>query len=104
MPSVFPEAFGMVAAEAAAAGCPPVVSRHSGLAEVAAELEAALPPVLAPLVSFPTGDAAALRERLTGLLALSGGGPRDAARDGAAGRRGALELGRDRAAALLGAS
>ncbi len=47
VPSVFPEAFGMVAAEAAAAGCPPVVSRHSGLAEVAAELEAVLPPVLA---------------------------------------------------------
>ena len=55
VPSVFPEAFGMVAAEAAAAGCPPVVSRHSGLAEVAAELEAALPPALGPLVSFPTG-------------------------------------------------
>ncbi len=70
VPSVFPEAFGMVAAEAASAGCPPVVSRHSGLAEVAAELEAALSPVLAPLVAFPTGDAAALRERLTGLLAL----------------------------------
>jgi glycosyltransferase involved in cell wall biosynthesis len=70
VPSVFPEAFGMVAAEAAATGCPPVVSRHSGLAEVAAELEAALPPGLARLVSFPTGDAVALRERLTALLAL----------------------------------
>ncbi len=70
VPSVFPEAFGMVAAEAAAAGCPPVVSRHSGLAEVAAELEAALPPTLAPLVSFPTGDVLALHERLTALLAL----------------------------------
>jgi glycosyltransferase involved in cell wall biosynthesis len=70
VPSVFPEAFGMVAAEAAAAGCPPVVSRHSGLAEVAAELEAALPAGLAPLVTFPTGDAGALRERLAGLLAL----------------------------------
>ena len=70
VPSVFPEAFGMVAAEAAAAGCPPVVSRHSGLAEVAAELEAALPPALAALLGFPAGDAAALRERLVGLLAL----------------------------------
>jgi glycosyltransferase involved in cell wall biosynthesis len=70
VPSVFPEAFGMVAAEAAAAGCPPVVSRHSGLAEVAGELEAALPPALGPLVSFPAGDAAALRDRLTALLAL----------------------------------
>ena len=70
VPSVFPEAFGMVAAEAAAAGCPPVVSRHSGLAEVAAELEAALPPRSAPLVSFPAGDAGALHERLAVLLAL----------------------------------
>jgi glycosyltransferase involved in cell wall biosynthesis len=61
----------MVAAEAAAAGCPPVVSRHSGLAEVAAGLEEALPAGLAPLVSFPTGDAGALRERLTTLLALA---------------------------------
>ena len=36
VPSIFPEAFGMVAAEAAAAGVLPVVSAHSGLAEVAA--------------------------------------------------------------------
>ena len=73
VPSVFPEAFGMVAAEAAAAGCPPVVARHSGLAEVAAGLEAELPPRLARLVSAPTGDAAALRERLETLLALPAG-------------------------------
>ena len=39
VPSIFPEAFGMVAAEAAAAGCPPLVARHSGLAEVAKALE-----------------------------------------------------------------
>ena len=70
VPSVFPEAFGMVAAEAAAAGCPPVVARHSGLAEVAADLEAALPPSLGALVSSPTGDADALRDRLRGVLEL----------------------------------
>ena len=35
VPSVFPEAFGMVAAEAAAAGSIPLVANHSGLAEVA---------------------------------------------------------------------
>ena len=70
VPSVFPEAFGMVAAEAAAAGCPPIVARHSGLAEVAAGLEAELPERLAPLVSFPTGDAAALHERLGTVLGL----------------------------------
>jgi glycosyltransferase involved in cell wall biosynthesis len=70
VPSVFPEAFGMVAAEAAAAGCPPVVARHSGLAEIAAGLEAALPPDLATLVSAPAGDAVALHDRLATLLAL----------------------------------
>lgn len=70
VPSIFPEAFGMVAAEAAAAGCPPLVARHSGLAEVAEGLEAGLPPHLGRLVSFPVGDAAALRNRLDDLLAL----------------------------------
>jgi glycosyltransferase involved in cell wall biosynthesis len=70
VPSVFPEAFGMVAAEAAAAGCPPIVARHSGLAEVASGLEAELPARLAELVSAPAGDVEALRERLTTLLAL----------------------------------
>jgi glycosyltransferase involved in cell wall biosynthesis len=35
VPSVLPEAFGMVAAEAAACGVMPIVSGHSGLAEVA---------------------------------------------------------------------
>ena len=74
VPSVFPEAFGMVAAEAAAAGCPPVVARHSGLAEVAAGLEQALPPALGSLLSFPNGDAAGLHERLAALLALDPAG------------------------------
>lgn len=40
VPSVLQEAFGMVAAEGAAAGALPVVARHSGLAEIAAALEA----------------------------------------------------------------
>ncbi len=70
VPSVFPEAFGMVAAEAAAAGCPPVVARHSGLAEVAAGLEETYPERLGRLASFPNGDAGVLRERLRELLAL----------------------------------
>jgi Glycosyltransferase len=38
VPSVLPEAFGMVAAEAASCGLMTVVSDHSGLAEVAAGL------------------------------------------------------------------
>ena len=70
VPSVFPEAFGMVAAEAAAAGVPPVVSDHSGLAEVGAGIAAEYPPRYAHLTTFPTGDADALRERLRELLAL----------------------------------
>ena len=73
VPSIFPEAFGMVAAEAAAAGCPPVVARHSGLAEIADGLEAEYPRELRRLASFPTGDAEALRERLTALLTLGPG-------------------------------
>ncbi len=71
VPSIFPEAFGMVAAEAAAAGCPPLVARHSGLAEVAAGLEATYPPGLGHLAAFIPGDAADLSARLREVLALS---------------------------------
>jgi glycosyltransferase involved in cell wall biosynthesis len=70
VPSIFPEAFGMVAAEAAAAGVLPVVSAHSGLAEVAAGIGEEVGPEAAPLLSFPAGDAAALRERLEAILGL----------------------------------
>ena len=42
----------MVAAEAAACGAPPLVARHSGLAEIAAGLEAEYPPELRFLTSF----------------------------------------------------
>jgi len=42
VPSVLEEAFGMVAAEGAAAGALPLVARHSGLAEVGAALEGAV--------------------------------------------------------------
>ena len=70
VPSIFPEAFGMVAAEAAAAGVPPVVAAHSGLAEIAAGVGADYPPELSHLTSFPTGDADVLRERLRELFAL----------------------------------
>jgi glycosyltransferase involved in cell wall biosynthesis len=70
VPSIFPEAFGMVAAEAAAAGSPPLVARHSGLAEVAAGIEEELPERLRHLVAFRTGDAEDLRAKLTEVLAL----------------------------------
>jgi len=88
VPSIFPEAFGMVAAEAAAAGVPPLVARHSGLAEIAEGLEATYPPERAPLASFATGDVADLREKLAALLALS---PDERERLGAAARRAVVE-------------
>jgi glycosyltransferase involved in cell wall biosynthesis len=71
VPSIFPEAFGMVAAEAAAAGSPPLVARHSGLAEVAAGLEEEYPERLRHLASFERGDAADLHRKLKELLALN---------------------------------
>jgi len=87
VPSIFPEAFGMVAAEAAAAGCPALVARHSGLAEVARGLEAEYPPQHAGLASFETGDVDDLREKLSAILAL----PSEERRElGAAARRAAV--------------
>src|SRR6478609_10320248 len=88
VPSIFPEAFGMVAAEAAAAGSPPLVARHSGLAEVARDLEAAYPAELRHLASFATGDSADLAGKLGELLALT---PEARADLGAAARRVAVE-------------
>jgi glycosyltransferase involved in cell wall biosynthesis len=70
VPSIFPEAFGMVAAEAAAAGSLPLVARHSGLAEIAEGLEAEYPPEQRGLTSFDTGDARDLAARLGRLLDL----------------------------------
>ena len=70
VPSTFPEAFGMVAAEAAACGALPVSAAHSGLAEVSEVLAAAVPQEIAPLLSFAVDDGAvrALAERLVGWL------------------------------------
>ena len=69
-PSVFPEAFGMVAAEAAACGSPPLVARHSGLGAVAAGLEAEYAPKHRDLASFASGDADDLAAKLEAILAL----------------------------------
>jgi len=78
----------MVAAEAAAAGSPPLVARHSGLAEVAEGLEAGYPPGLRHLASFATGDSADLARKLREVLALT---PEARADLGAAARRVAVE-------------
>jgi len=71
-PSIFPEAFGMVAAEAAACGSPPLVARHSGLAEIAEGIEAEYPPEHRALASFTSGDADDLARKLEAILALPG--------------------------------
>ena len=71
-PSTFPEAFGMVAAEAAAASVLPISAAHSGALEVSRALAAELPAEAAPLVSFPVDDdaVAAIASRLNGWLGL----------------------------------
>jgi glycosyltransferase involved in cell wall biosynthesis len=66
VPSIFPEAFGMVAAEAAAGGSLPLVARHSGLAEIAEALEEAGVPS-----AFESGDVQDLTTKLDALLHLS---------------------------------
>lgn len=72
-PSIFPEAFGMVAAEAAACGSPPLVARHSGLAEIASGLEEEYPPEYRALASFESGNVEDLRMKLSRILDLPGG-------------------------------
>lgn len=56
MPSTFPEAFGMVAAEAAAAGVPFVSAAHSGMLEVARRIGEGLDPAEATRLSFEVGS------------------------------------------------
>jgi glycosyltransferase involved in cell wall biosynthesis len=71
-PSTFPEAFGMVAAEAASAGALPVSAAHSGAAEVSQALAAELPEATRWLLSFDLDDAAveAIAARIDGWLTL----------------------------------
>jgi glycosyltransferase involved in cell wall biosynthesis len=72
MPSTFPEAFGMVAAEAAACGVLPLSAGHSGMAEVTATLAPALPAQLRPLLSFEVGPRAVeeIADKLVAWLTL----------------------------------
>jgi glycosyltransferase involved in cell wall biosynthesis len=58
VPSTFPEAFGMVAVEAAACGALPLSAAHSGLREVTRAFEPAVEPEVARLLSFDLGPAA----------------------------------------------
>jgi glycosyltransferase involved in cell wall biosynthesis len=72
MPSTFPEAFGMVAVEAAAAGALPVSAGHSGMLEVSRQLAPALPKAVGELTSFPVeaGAVEAIAARIGAWLAL----------------------------------
>jgi glycosyltransferase involved in cell wall biosynthesis len=69
VPSEIPEAFGMVAAEAAASGVLPIVPRHSGIGEAGAALERALD---APgLLTFdPDDPVSGIAERIDAVLGL----------------------------------
>jgi glycosyltransferase involved in cell wall biosynthesis len=71
-PSTFPEAFGMVAAEAASAGVLPISAGHSGAAEVSAALAEGVSSPAAHLLSFPVDRSAvtAIAERLDAWLSL----------------------------------
>jgi glycosyltransferase involved in cell wall biosynthesis len=75
VPSTFPEAFGMVAAEAAACGALPIGAAHSGLAEVSDALADTLPAPARGLLSFPLGPEAVvdLAERVGAWLAAPAG-------------------------------
>jgi glycosyltransferase involved in cell wall biosynthesis len=73
VPSTFPEAFGMVAAEGAACGALPVCAEHSGLAEVASALAESVPEPARPWLAFPTATGSdpvrGIAERVTAWLA-----------------------------------
>jgi len=56
VPSTFPEAFGMVAAEAAACGVLPISAAHSGLAEVSDALAREVPPEAVGWLSFAVDE------------------------------------------------
>ncbi len=69
VPSVVPEAFGMVAAEAAACGVLPIVPRHSGIGEIGDTLERELgtPGLLTYDPAHPVAGITAAIERVLGL-------------------------------------
>jgi glycosyltransferase involved in cell wall biosynthesis len=70
VPSTFPEAYGMVVAEAAACGILPISAAHSGLAEVAAALAPRVPEAARGWLTFPVDDGAvrAIARRLVAWL------------------------------------
>jgi len=91
VPSTFPEAFGMVAAEAAACGVLPVSAAHSGLAEVSQALAQAVPEKFVDLLSFAVDDGA-----VRALAACVVGWLQATPEDRAAARAGLVETVRER--------
>ena len=87
MPSTFPEAFGMVAVEAAACGALPVSAGHSGMLEVSRQLAAALPAEVGRADLLPgraggrRGDRRAARTAGWRCRRRAGARPRGAGRD-----------------------
>ncbi len=76
VPSTFPEAFGMVAAEAAACGALPLCAAHSGLAEVAEVLAEHVPAAARPWLTFSLdGEEDPVRAIAARLLAWLGAAP-----------------------------
>jgi glycosyltransferase involved in cell wall biosynthesis len=73
VPSTFPEAFGMVAAEAAACGALPISAAHSGLAEVTLALAQNVPEEVRGLLSFSLDEPVvpAIANRLRGWMLAS---------------------------------
>ncbi|WCB95559.1 glycosyltransferase [Baekduia alba] len=83
VPSTFPEAFGMVAVEAAACGALPIVADHSGLGEVRAILADAVPVAARAWLGFAPGPRAVrdLADRIVAWLEARED-VRDATREG----------------------
>jgi len=77
VPSTFPEAFGMVLAEAACCGSVPLSAAHSGLAEVTALLAPALRQRLRAQLSFQLGPGAVreIADKLAGWLSFTADKP-----------------------------
>jgi glycosyltransferase involved in cell wall biosynthesis len=77
VPSTFPEAFGMVLAEAACCGSVPLSAAHSGLAEVTELLTPALGRSMRPQLSFRIGPGAVreIADKTAGWLSLAADRP-----------------------------
>jgi glycosyltransferase involved in cell wall biosynthesis len=82
VPSTFPEAFGMVAVEAAACGALPLSAAHSGLAEVTRQLREAVGEPVRPLLSFERTPRAIeeIAQKLTRWLSMPPGEREEARR------------------------